>query len=315
MAEDIHHPHDLMVRAVLSDVTEAISFLQAHVSEEVSQGLNWSTLRLVEGSFVDEDLRGSEADLLYEIARVSDQETVWLYVLLEHQSTPDRWMRFRLLKYCCRIWEMQLAERPMPRALRPIVPLVLYQGERIWAYSTEFADLFAEAVRAWPGVPRFAHGLIDQSGLQPDEVQGERNTQLMQLLLLAAAHPAVAWMEQVARLLGALAGLPPSSGGNYVRIFVRYILATQAPEAAAAFREVLRQHVPEGGEDPMTTYAQELFAEGRAEGEQQGKVKTQVEVIEGLLREGMAWSVIERVTGVNETQFQALKQHVAALSA
>jgi len=315
MAEGIHHPHDLMVRAVLSDVTEAISFLQAHVSEEVSQGLNWSTLRLVEGSFVDEDLRGSEADLLYEIARVSDQETVWLYVLLEHQSTPDRWMRFRLLKYCCRIWEMQLAERPMPRTLRPIVPLVLYQGERSWAYSTEFADLFAEAVRAWPGVPRFAHGLIDQSGLQPDEVQGERNTQLMQLLLLAAAHPAVAWMEQVARLLGALAGLPPSSGVNYVRIFVRYILATQAPEAAAAFREVLRQHVPEGGEDPMTTYAQELFAEGRAEGEQQGKVKTQVEVIEGLLREGMAWSVIERVTGVNETQFQALKQHVAALSA
>ena len=143
MAEDIHHPHDLMVRAVLSDVTEAISFLQAHVSEEVSQGLNWSTLRLVEGSFVDEDLRGSEADLLYEIARVSDQESVWLYVLLEHQSTPDRWMRFRLLKYCCRIWEMQLAERPMPRALRPIVPLVLYQGERTWSYSTEFADLFA----------------------------------------------------------------------------------------------------------------------------------------------------------------------------
>jgi predicted transposase YdaD len=315
MAEDIHHPHDLMVRAVLSDVTEAISFLQAHVSEEVSQGLNWSTLRLVEGSFVEEELRGSEADLLYEIARVSDQETVWLYVLLEHQSTPDRWMRFRLLKYCCRIWEMQLAERPMPRALRPIVPLVLYQGERSWAYSTEFADLFAEAVRAWPGVPRFAHGLIDQSGLQPDEVQGARNTQLMQLLLLAAAHPAVAWMEQVACLLGALAGLPPSSGVNYVRIFVRYILATQAPEAAAAFREVLRQHVSEGGEDPMTTYAQELFAEGRAEGEQQGKVKTQVDVIEGLLREGMAWSVIERVTGVNETQFQALKQHVAVLSA
>ena len=315
MAEDIHHPHDLMVRAVLSDVTEATSFLQAHVSEEVSQGLNWSTLRLVEGSFVDEDLRGSEADFLYEIARVSGQETVWVYVLLEHQSTPDRWMRFRLLKYCCRIWDMQLAERPMPRALRPIVPLVLYQGERSWAYSTEFADLFAEAVRAWPGVPRFAHGLIDQSGLQPDEVQGERNTQLMQLLLLAASHPAVAWMEQVARLLAALAGLPPSGGVNYVRIFVRYILATQAPEAAAAFREVLRQHVPEGGEDPMTTYAQELFAEGRAEGEQQGKVKTQVEVIEGLLREGMAWSVIERVTGVNETQFQTLKQHVAALSA
>lgn len=315
MAEDIHHPHDLMVRAVLSDVAEATSWLQRHLPEEVSQALDWATLRVVEGSFVDEDLRGSEADVLYEIARASDQEPVWLYVLLEHQSTPDRWIRFRLLKYCCRIWDLQLAARPRPQTLRPIVPLVLYQGEQRWAYSTELADLFAEAVRTWPGVPRFAHGLVDQSGLHPDEVQGARHTQLMQLLLLAAAHPAVAWMEPVARLLGTLTGLPPSGGVNYVRLFVRYILVTQAPEAAATFREVLRQYVPPGGEDPMTTYAQELLAEGRAEGEHQGKVKTQVDVIEGLLREGMAWSIIERVTGVNETQFQALKQQVAALSA
>src|SRR6266581_5401293 len=181
MAEDIHHPHDLMVRAVLSDVTEAISFLQAHVSEEVSQGLNWSTLRLVEGSFVDEDLRGSEAALLYEFARVSDQETVWVYVLLEHQSTPDRWMRFRLLKYCCRIWEMSFREHPDQRELRAIVPLVFYQGERSWSYSSEFADLFAEPVRDWPGVPYFSHGLIDQSGIEPGEVQGDLKVRLMQL--------------------------------------------------------------------------------------------------------------------------------------
>jgi hypothetical protein len=30
MAEEIHHPHDLMVRAVLIDLAEAASFLQAH---------------------------------------------------------------------------------------------------------------------------------------------------------------------------------------------------------------------------------------------------------------------------------------------
>jgi predicted transposase/invertase (TIGR01784 family) len=89
MAEDLHHPHDVMVRAVLSDVTEAASFLQAHLSEEVRQGLNWSTLKLVEGSFVDEDLRASEADLLYEVEHVSGHAPLWLYILIEHQSTPD----------------------------------------------------------------------------------------------------------------------------------------------------------------------------------------------------------------------------------
>ena len=112
MAEEIHHPHDLMVRAVLSDLAEAASFLQAHLSGEVSQALNWSTLTLLEGSFVDENLRGSEADLLYEIEHVSGEESVWVYILLEHQSTPDRWMRFRLLKYCCRIWDMSFRQQP-----------------------------------------------------------------------------------------------------------------------------------------------------------------------------------------------------------
>ena len=97
MADEIHHPHDSMVRAVLSDLAEATSFLQRHLPQAVSQALNWSTLKLVEGSFVDEDLRRSEADVLYEVERVSGADSVWLYLLLEHQSTPDRWMRFRLL--------------------------------------------------------------------------------------------------------------------------------------------------------------------------------------------------------------------------
>jgi predicted transposase/invertase (TIGR01784 family) len=315
MVEELHQPHNLMVRAVLSDVVEATSFLQQHLPSEVSQALDWTTLTLREGSFVDEDLRASEADFLYEVQHSAGEDPVWIYVLLEHQSTADRWMRFRLLKYCCRIWDMSFRAYPEQRALRAIVPLVFYQGERSWSYSREFADLFAEAVRAWPGVPRFAHGLIDQSGLHPAEVQGALKARLMQLLLLAASHPTVAWMEQVAALLVALSALERSGGVNYLRVFVRYLLSTQAPDMAAAFREVLRQQAPEGGEDLMTTYAQELLAEGEERGTQKGTMKTQVEVIEGLLREGVAWSVIERATGINEPQFQALKQQVDAMNA
>jgi len=308
MADEIPQPHDAMVRAVLSDLSEASSFLQRYVPEELSRTLNWSTLRLYPGSFVDEDLRRSQTDVLYEVERVENDASLWLYILLEHQSTPDRWMRFRLLKYCCRIWDMHLAQRPTPRELRPIAPLVFYQGERTWSHSTEFADLFAESVRDWSWTPRFRHELIDQSRLQPEEVRGELKEQLMQLLLIAAYHPALAWISQAAALLASLSSMPPSGGVNYIRVFVRYLLSTQEPERVAAFREALRQQAPEVGENLMTTYAQELLAEGEERGEQKGALKTRVEVIEGLLREGVAWAVIERATGVGETQFQALKQ-------
>jgi len=305
MSEEIAHPHNNLVQVVMSDLAEARSFLQSYLPQELSQGLNWSTLKLREGSFIDEDLRGSETDLLYEVEPISGDASLWAYVLLEHQSAPDRWMRFRLLKYCCRIWDMSFQEHPDQRQLRPIIPLVFYQGERSWSCSTEFADLCAESVRDWPWVVRFCHGLIDQSTMQPDEVQGELKAQLMQLVMMAAYHPNLAWMERVARLLGSLSSLGPSGGMNYVRLFVLYILATQEPETAQSFRDVLRQYAPEVGDDVMT-YAQELFAQG----EEKGTLKTQVAMIEGFLQEGVEWSVIERATGVNEAQFQALKQQL-----
>jgi len=204
---------------------------------------------------------------------------------------------------------MSFRQQPDQHELRAIVPLVFYQGERSWSYSSEFADLFAESVRNWPGVPRFSHGLIDQSGLQPEEVQGEVKAQIMQLVMMAAYHPTLAWMDQVARLLDSLSSLAPSGGVNYVRIFVLYVLSTQEPEAARSFREVLLRHAPQVGDDLMT-YAQELLKEGRTEGE----IKAEVRIIENLLREGMEWAAIERVTGVNEAQFKTLKQQVEAMN-
>jgi hypothetical protein len=54
------------------------------------------------------------------------------------------------------------------------------------------------------------------------------------------------------------------------------------------------------------TYAQELLKEGEN--------KAEVRIIENLLREGLDWAAIERVTGVNEAQFQALKQQVEDLT-
>ncbi len=305
MADEIRHTHDLMVRAVLSDLAEAKSFLQKFLPENISQSLNWTTLKLLEGSFIDEDLRRSQVDFLYEVEHISGEEAVWIYSLVEHQSTPDRWMRFRLLKYCCRIWDVNLQNRPAPSELRPIVPLVFYQGERSWSYSTEFATLFTESVRDWPWVPRFSHELIDQSSLQPEDIQGDLKTQLMQLLLLAAYHPERPWRDLVVEMLGRLSSLQTSGGVDYVRVFLIYILQTQDQKAIESFQETLRRHSAEVGEDLMS-YAQELLEKGRNE--------ERLKVIEGLLLEGMEWDFIERVTGVNEAQFQALKDQVEEIN-
>jgi hypothetical protein len=182
---------------------------------------------------------------------------------------------------------------------------VFYQGERSWSYSTEFADLFAESVRDWPWVPHVSHELIDQSGMPPEEVQGNLNVRLMQLLLLAAYHPERPWRELVVELIQTLSSLEPSGGINYIRVFLRYILQTQDREAIESFQEVLQRRAPHLRGDLMT-YAEELLKEGEN--------KAEVRIIENLLREGLDWAAIERVTGVGEAQFEALKRQVEGMS-
>ena len=172
MAHDVQRPHDKLFRTVFSDHAEAAALLRAHLPESLAGDLRWSTLTLQDRTFVDPDLRDTESDLLFSIRRKAGAPPAWLYVLLEHQSRPDRWIRFRLLKYCCRIWDRSRQQFPRERRLRPIVPLVFYQGPGRWRHATEFAELFADPVRDWPWVPRFAHLLVDQSRENPQAVRG-----------------------------------------------------------------------------------------------------------------------------------------------
>ena len=305
MADDIHQIHDKLVHRVLVNPESATDLLRRHLPETVSQALRWETLKQLDRSFVDEEMRGTEADFLYEVEHGSGHDAVWLYALVEHQSVPDKWLRFRLLRYCCRIWEMNRDQRPEPSELRPIVPLVFYQGERSWSYTTEFADLFVESVRDWPWVPRFSHILVDQSGIDPDAIQGELKVRIMQMVMLAAYHSDRPWMEQVSELLHTLSLMPPSGGINYMQVFMLYILRTQEPEAIEQFRDALRRQAPQlGGE--LMTYAELL--------EERGKLRKQVEIIENLLELGDDWLRIEAITGVNEAQFEPLKQRLREMT-
>ena len=308
---DIHQPHDRLFRSVFSDASEAAALLQATLPDYIRDRFDWTTLGLVDGTFVDEDLQGSQSDLLYQVEHVETGQPVSMYLLFEHQSSPDPWMRLRLLRYCCRIWESERRSDPDRHELRPIVPVVFYQGPRGWNHSTEFADLFPEAVRSLPWVPQFTHELLDQTTLEPEAIAGNVKGRIAQLLMMVAfgrhVEAALDWAARWVLSLRQVQG-----GVDEFRRFIVYLAAVQDREVLEAFREALERHgLDLGGE--IMTYAEQLLAEGRAEGEAKGRTeglmegeqRGKVEVVEGLLRVGVTWEVIEAATGLTETGFQA----------
>ena len=332
MAGEVSKPHDHLFRSVFREETEAAGLLRAHLPEAVNSELLWSSLKRQDVSFIDDRLRDSESDLLYAVQRKADAAPAWLYVLLEHQSTPDPWLRLRLLKYSIRIWERDRKQHPDEQHLRPIVPLVLYQGKHGWSPAREFSELFSVAVRGWPGVPRYAHLLIDQTEVGPDELHGELRGRIAQLALMAAYRASWPVMQ---RLVPLLAELVQVGGIDELRQIVVYLAATtREPERWHRFADAVRRHVPGGGElmnktqEMLEIYGeviqqearqkglQEGVQEGRQKGLQEGRregvLMTQVRTIEGLLGRDVPWATIEAATGIDETTFGRLKQQLEA---
>ena len=142
--------------------------------------------------------------------------------------------------------------------------------------------------------------------MAPGEVKGEVKGQIAQLLMMAAfGRQGRTGVDMAAQLL---TRLHPGGGVNYLRMFIRYVMATQDAPGTEAFGEALRRHGREQGGE-MISYAQQLLEEGRAEGEKLGQMKT----IERMLQIGMTWDVIEATTGLNEAGFRALKEELSAL--
>ena len=316
MARQLYQPHDNLFRKVFADATEAAGLLRPNLPKWLSGTLDWSTLTLQDRSYVDEALEASQSDLLFEVRRQAgagqtdtgqargEPERLLLYVLFEHQSTPSRWMRFRLLEYCCRIWADAVHDDETRPELPPIVPVVFYQGKRRWRYARECAELFAEDVREWPWTPRFEHLLVDQSRASAGEVRGRALGRVAQLALMASARRRVS-QARAALLMAAqyMGELARSGRSERFGAIVRYVITTQDKETVREFGDALRRHVPGPGGD-MKTYAEELLQEGRREGRREGRLGT----IESFLRAGVEWSVITEATGIDQEAFRALRR-------
>ena len=325
MAAEITTPHNNLFRSVFGDTREASALLRAHLPHAISRQLRWPTLALQPVGFIDSRLRDSESDLLFLIRRKADSAPVWLYVLLEHQSTPDPWLRLRLLRYSIRIWERDRRRHRHEKQLRPILPLVLYQGRRRWRHGREFSQLFAQQVRHWPWVPHYAHLLIDQTRARPDQVRGELRGRIAQLAMMATFRKNWPLLQRLVPLLAELARVGVAEDWEEIVVYIA-ATTTREPRRWHRFADTVRRRVPGGGELMNKTermlqiYAdvreQESRRQGRKEGRRQGRkegeLRGKVLTIEALLGRDVPWTTIQTATGIDQATFHRLKRQLEA---
>src|ERR671925_2436542 len=135
----VAQPHDSLFRFVFGKPVHAASELRAVLPPPLADRLDLASLRPVNGSFVDEELKNRHCDVLMRTRL--DGRQAFVYLVIEHQSRPDRMMPLRMLRYLLRIWDRYLKEHPTASRLPMIVPLVVYQGSRQWTHPVELSEL------------------------------------------------------------------------------------------------------------------------------------------------------------------------------
>ncbi len=257
------HTNDGFFKAVFSQPEHATAFFKSHLPAAIVAGIDWPSLTVVPGSFVKSRLQQVHSDLLFSV-RIGDRETL-LYLLFEHQSTPDPAMPLRLLGYVTEIFTRHHQSHGFP--LPPVLPLVLHQGPLTWNISTAFEDLFELpepiATELFPYLPKFHHALLDLSRCDPAaEEDDTRLRVVLQLMKLARK-------KELLRFFQWLAGfssheLPDSLLG----LMLLYALHSDSDLDAEKIYHSLSTN-PELEKSTMSV-AEKLIAQGRMEGISQG---------------------------------------------
>ena len=179
----------------------------------------------------------------------------------------------------------------------------------------ELAESFPPEFRGEWWVPRLRYLVFDQTRVAPEQVVGELRGRLLQLAMMHAFEQAPAEArERYVRLLAELKRAPVGGGVDYVQVFLRYTMAMGPRGTRRALGEVVNRRAPELRGDLMTSgeeLRREGLVRGRRQGRQEGRQQGRLETIEGLLRAGVDWPVIESATGIDEQTYRSHQANLA----
>ena len=107
----IEHFPDRSFRRLLQD-WEYVRGLVRIIAPYLEEFLDFSRITYQNRSFISKALQERESDVLLSVPfqEDTDAEALLIYILIEHQSTVDKTMGFRLLSYMVQIWESQRRE-------------------------------------------------------------------------------------------------------------------------------------------------------------------------------------------------------------
>lgn len=133
-------------------------------------------MKSLPGSYISEDFQQREDDIVWKVKVGGDW--VYLYLLMELQSSVDKYMALRMMVYIGLLYQdlIKRGEVLEDGRLPPILPIVLYNGSQKWMAATNISEL----IPVVPGLvsqfsPSLQYLLIDENNYTDSELASLHN--------------------------------------------------------------------------------------------------------------------------------------------
>ncbi|EPJ7085776.1 Rpn family recombination-promoting nuclease/putative transposase [Citrobacter amalonaticus] len=286
--------HDAVFKTFMCHPDTARDFLEFHLPASLRQLCDLGSLKLESGSFIEENLRAYYSDVLWSLKTAEGEG--FIYVVIEHQSSPDAHMAFRLMRYA--MGAMQRHLDAGHKKLPLVIPMLFYHGAVTpYPFSLCWLDEFSDPATARQ-LYTAAFPLVDITVVADDEIMQHRRIALLELMQKhIRKRDLMGLMEQLVALL-----VKGYANDSQLKTLFNYMMQTGDATHFSEFLTEVAQRSPHHKERLMTI-ADRL----RQQGIQQGKRDEAQRIARMMLADGIDAHTVARITGLPVDELTATR--------
>ena len=322
--------HDSSYKFLFSNPEFVRDLIMGFIPDDWLHSLDYETLEKVPGSYITDDFKQREDDIVWRV--MVGGEWVYLYLLIEFQSSVDKYMALRMMVYVGLLYQdlIKRGEVLVDGRLPPILPIVLYNGTKRWTAATDIADL----IPAVPGLvaefkPSLKYLLIDESAYSSSELSSLRNLVAAVFRFEQAQSPAsiediinllIEWLADrpdLKRMFALWIRATLMRKQNYSILLpqiddlqeIKVMLADRLEEWAHGYiAEGKQQGLHEGKQQGLHEGKQQGLQEGKQQGLQEGKQQGEMLALQRLLAKRFGVIPMEIVTLISQAPLEDIER-------
>ncbi|QBY46625.1 Rpn family recombination-promoting nuclease/putative transposase (plasmid) [Arsenophonus nasoniae] len=314
-------PHDAVFKQFLSEKETAKDFFDVWLPDEIKALCDLESLKVESGSFIDSEMKNYQSDILYSVS--ISKGSGYIYILIEHQSTPDKLIAWRLMRYS--LAAMQKHLEAGHKQLPLVFPMLFYCGEQSpHPYSTDWLDCFEDRKLA-ERIYTNPFKLADVTTLDDGEIMQHKRIALLELL---QKHIRRRDMTELLDSIVKLLSYNYYTDNQVITMFNYLIQEGNAQKPMEFITEIAKQS--EKHEGALMTIAQQIeeigikkgmqqgMQQGKAEGRQEGKIEgiqegmqkgekqASMKIARQLLDKGVERDIVKLSTGLTDAEMSTL---------